>query len=196
MFRPVTRTILRQAQSATRQSTRFSSTSSAKKPCSLKSTVLRYAAVGGILYYYSTSAVFAQEPKFVEKHPPTLQPEDERPASLIDEILSSKDTKTEVAQTTPTKAVESAIEDTIDVPAEQEGGIGALEEEAGQQGAFNPETGEINWDCPCLGGMAHGPCGEDFKTAFSCFVYSTAEPKGADCIEKFKNMQTCFQQVT
>jgi len=59
-------------------------------------------------------------------------------------------------------------------------------EEADQQGAFNPETGEINWDCPCLGGMAHGPCGEEFKAAFSCFVYSTEEPKGMDCIEKFK----------
>lgn len=47
-------------------------------------------------------------------------------------------------------------------------------------------TGEINWDCPCLGGMAHGPCGEEFKAAFSCFVYSTEEPKGMDCIEKFK----------
>jgi len=68
----------------------------------------------------------------------------------------------------------------------QEGGMGGLEEEAGQQGAFNPETGEINWDCPCLGGMAHGPCGEEFKAAFSCFVYSTEEPKGMDCIEKFK----------
>ncbi|KAK5264005.1 Oxidoreductase, partial [Exophiala xenobiotica] len=32
-----------------------------------------------------------------------------------------------------------------------------LEEEAQSEGAFNPETGEINWDCPCLGGMAHGP---------------------------------------
>lgn len=62
----------------------------------------------------------------------------------------------------------------------------ALEQEAGQQGAFNPETGEINWDCPCLGGMASGPCGEDFKAAFSCFVYSTEEPKGMDCIEKFQ----------
>ena len=61
-----------------------------------------------------------------------------------------------------------------------------LEEEADQQGAFNPVTGEINWDCPCLGGMAHGPCGEEFKAAFSCFVYSTEEPKGMDCIEKFK----------
>jgi intermembrane space import and assembly protein 40 len=62
----------------------------------------------------------------------------------------------------------------------------ALEEEAGQQGAFNPETGEINWDCPCLGGMAHGPCGEDFKAAFSCFVFSEEDPKGMDCIDKFK----------
>lgn len=62
----------------------------------------------------------------------------------------------------------------------------ALEGEADQQGAFNPETGEINWDCPCLGGMAHGPCGEEFKTAFSCFVFSEADPKGMDCIDKFQ----------
>lgn len=60
------------------------------------------------------------------------------------------------------------------------------EDEASQEGAFNPETGEINWDCPCLGGMAHGPCGEEFKAAFSCFVYSTEEPKGMDCIDRFK----------
>jgi intermembrane space import and assembly protein 40 len=67
-----------------------------------------------------------------------------------------------------------------------EGEMEGLEEEADQQGAFNPETGEINWDCPCLGGMAHGPCGEEFKAAFSCFVYSNEEPKGVECIEKFK----------
>lgn len=34
--------------------------------------------------------------------------------------------------------------------------------------------------------MAHGPCGEEFKAAFSCFVYSTEEPKGMDCIDKFR----------
>lgn len=61
------------------------------------------------------------------------------------------------------------------------------------QAAFNPETGEINWDCPCLGGMAHGVCGEQFKEAFSCFVYSEEEPKGQDCIEKFRAMQDCFR---
>ncbi|ORX38557.1 hypothetical protein BD324DRAFT_621356 [Kockovaella imperatae] len=62
------------------------------------------------------------------------------------------------------------------------------------EGAFNEETGEINWDCPCLGGMADGPCGEDFKAAFSCFVFSEAEPKGMDCVEKFKAMQDCFRE--
>ena len=59
--------------------------------------------------------------------------------------------------------------------------------------AFDPVTGEINWDCPCLGGMAHGPCGPEFREAFSCFVHSDNEPKGIDCVEKFKGMQDCFR---
>lgn len=71
-------------------------------------------------------------------------------------------------------------------------GMAEKQEEASQQEAFNEETGEINWDCPCLGGMAHGPCGEDFKAAFSCFVYSKEEPKGSECLDKFKSMvRTC-----
>jgi hypothetical protein len=41
--------------------------------------------------------------------------------------------------------------------------------------------------------MAQGPCGEQFKAAFSCFVFSEAEPKGLDCVEKFKGMQDCFR---
>lgn len=68
-----------------------------------------------------------------------------------------------------------------------------LDEETSSEGAFNPVTGEINWDCPCLGGMAHGPCGEEFRAAFSCFVFSEDEPKGMDCIDKFKGMQDCFR---
>lgn len=70
----------------------------------------------------------------------------------------------------------------------------APEEEESSGGAFNPETGEINWDCPCLGGMAHGPCGMQFREAFSCFVFSEKEPKGIECIEKFKAMQDCFRE--
>lgn len=32
-------------------------------------------------------------------------------------------------------------------------------------------NGDINWGCPCLGGMATGPCGLQFRDAFSCFHY-------------------------
>jgi intermembrane space import and assembly protein 40 len=53
-------------------------------------------------------------------------------------------------------------------------------------------NGEINWNCPCLGGMATGPCGVEFRDAFSCFHFSEAEPKGSDCIEKFSEMQSCM----
>lgn len=73
-------------------------------------------------------------------------------------------------------------------------GMEDTETAASNQGAFNPVTGEINWDCPCLGGMAHGPCGPQFREAFSCFVYSEDEPKGINCVEKFKAMQDCFRE--
>uniref|UniRef100_A0A6M2DSI7 Putative mitochondrial intermembrane space import and assembly protein 40 n=1 Tax=Xenopsylla cheopis TaxID=163159 RepID=A0A6M2DSI7_XENCH len=55
-------------------------------------------------------------------------------------------------------------------------------------------NGEINWNCPCLGGMATGPCGVPFRDAFSCFHYSQADPKGSDCFDKFKEMQDCMSQ--
>ncbi|XP_012266105.2 mitochondrial intermembrane space import and assembly protein 40-B isoform X2 [Athalia rosae] len=55
-------------------------------------------------------------------------------------------------------------------------------------------NGEINWNCPCLGGMATGPCGLEFREAFSCFHYSAADPKGSDCYDAFKTMQTCMSE--
>ncbi|KAI0051211.1 hypothetical protein FA95DRAFT_1587318 [Auriscalpium vulgare] len=67
-------------------------------------------------------------------------------------------------------------------------------EEGSSGGAYDPVTGKINWDCACLGGMAYGPCGMQFREAFSCFVFSEEEPKGIDCVEKFKAMQDCFRE--
>ncbi|XP_063284663.1 mitochondrial intermembrane space import and assembly protein 40-B-like [Pelobates fuscus] len=61
------------------------------------------------------------------------------------------------------------------------------------QGLILP-NGDINWNCPCLGGMASGPCGEQFKSAFSCFHYSQEEIKGSDCLEQFRAMQECMQK--
>ncbi|KAH8155248.1 uncharacterized protein LAJ45_00257 [Morchella importuna] len=159
-----TRTALLLRRPATTPSSRLLSTSSAapsKKRSTLKGTATRWALAAGIVYWYTTSAVFADEPKF----------EEERPAGPTE-----AETDREGESASPRAAADE------------------LEEEASQEGAFNPETGEINWDCPCLGGMAHGPCGEEFKAAFSCFVFSTEEPKGVDCVDRFKGMQACFQK--
>jgi hypothetical protein len=95
----------------------------------------------------------------------------------------------------PSDAAESQA-DSVDEKADGvplEGGEQEQEDES-SGGAFDPVTGKINWDCPCLGGMAYGPCGMQFREAFSCFVFSEEEPKGIDCVEKFKAMQDCFRE--
>ena len=53
-------------------------------------------------------------------------------------------------------------------------------------------NGDINWSCPCLGGMAVGPCGVEFREAFTCFHESKEDPKGGDCIESFRTMSECM----
>ncbi|KAL0596671.1 Mitochondrial intermembrane space import and assembly protein 40 [Plecturocebus cupreus] len=40
--------------------------------------------------------------------------------------------------------------------------------------------------------MASGPCGKQFKSAFSCFHYSSEEIQGSDCVEQFWAMQGCM----
>ncbi|XP_042820282.1 mitochondrial intermembrane space import and assembly protein 40-like [Panthera tigris] len=49
--------------------------------------------------------------------------------------------------------------------------------------------GNVNWNCPCLGEMASGPCGEQFKSAFSCLHYGTEDVKRSDCVDQFRDMQ-------
>ncbi|KAI2602177.1 hypothetical protein GGR54DRAFT_645299 [Hypoxylon sp. NC1633] len=186
---------------------RYASTSPPNKKRSWKGAAARWGLAAGAVYWYSTSAVFAEEPipktippppQFSDEDLPTVeavvaQKRREAEARLQRPSLASQPTTailpSETSPTAPAKDVETQSE----APSEGQSPE-ALEEEAGQQGAFNPETGEINWDCPCLGGMAHGPCGEEFKAAFSCFVYSNEEPKGMDCIDKFQHMQDCFRQ--
>ena len=93
----------------------------------------------------------------------------------------------------PTDQVKQQLESESDSePESEEVSVGQGGENGG--GAIDPVTGEINWDCPCLGGMAHGPCGPQFKAAFSCFVYSSDEPKGINCVDMFKEMQSCFRE--
>merc|ERR1719427_2335656 len=42
--------------------------------------------------------------------------------------------------------------------------------------------------------MPVGPCGVEFREAFSCFQLSDTEPKGLDCIDMFKTMSACMNQ--
>jgi len=116
---------------------------------------------------------------------PDAQQESE--ASLTLDAIARRKQREATSQSPDTKTADvTTTAGTLGEGGAAPGSPEELEEEAGQQGAFNPETGEINWDCPCLGGMATGPCGDEFKAAFSCFVYSKEEPKGVDCIENFK----------
>ncbi|KAI1453833.1 hypothetical protein F4805DRAFT_354876 [Annulohypoxylon moriforme] len=186
---------------------RFASTTpSADKKRSWKSAALRWSLAAGAVYWYSTSAVFAEEPLPKTIPPPPQFSDEDLPT--VEAVVAQKRREAEArlrkSPSTPEPATATLASETSpeapvkDVEAQAhapppEGSPEALEEEADQQGAFNPETGEINWDCPCLGGMAHGPCGEEFKAAFSCFVYSKEEPKGMDCIDKFQHMQDCFR---
>lgn len=66
-------------------------------------------------------------------------------------------------------------------------------EDAEPRGIVLP-NGEINWNCPCLGGAASGPCAYEFRTAFTCFHESTSENRGSECLEQFNLMHECMSQ--
>lgn len=56
-------------------------------------------------------------------------------------------------------------------------------------------NGELNWNCPCVGGMTAGPCGYEFREAFSCFHHHKNEQDGMEaCVEHFKDMHACMSQ--
>ncbi|KAI9886463.1 MAG: hypothetical protein M1823_001712 [Watsoniomyces obsoletus] len=200
MFKPPLRLLQRQAHLLSpRQSPqlvrgvrRFGTTPIAPRSRSLRNTALRLGLAAGAVYYYNTSSVFAEEPVY----PPaeaTDSKHDESSAETLDSIAAASRRQRSTPSSSDSGMIPGApdaITGEPDPPRTPE----EYEEQAESEGAFNPETGEINWDCPCLGGMAHGPCGEQFRAAFGCFVYSKDEPKGMDCIEHFKTMQDCFRK--
>ncbi|KAF2212990.1 hypothetical protein CERZMDRAFT_96666 [Cercospora zeae-maydis SCOH1-5] len=201
MFRPILRAAntVRAASKSQHTGKRFASSASTKSG-SWKGTALRWTAAGAVVYYYNTSSVFAEEPQYAAHATPETSRESETHLS-IDSIAEQRRAQArhnvQSSETRHSDSQNAEHQETVAaVDGEQvaAGGPQGLEEEAEQQGAFNEETGEINWDCPCLGGMAHGPCGEQFRAAFGCFVYSKEEPKGVECIDHFKAMQNCFRE--
>ncbi|KAK3061809.1 hypothetical protein LTS18_005386 [Coniosporium uncinatum] len=199
MYRPAFRTLQRSALTRSLPRTpgaqRFASTTS-RRTGSWKGTAVRWGLAGSAIYYYKTSNIFAEEPAYSLDTPITDQENENLPtidaiaAQRKQRLSSSSISADATSSSTPASSSLALASSSTAAPGSPE----ALEEEAGQEGAFNPETGEINWGCPCLGGMAEGPCGPQFKEAFSCFVFSKEEPKGVDCIDKFKGMQDCFRE--
>jgi mitochondrial intermembrane space import and assembly protein 40 len=132
------------------------------------------------LHYWMLTSITVFRPE------PLIPPPAAEDAPTLESLAAErKARKAREVEQLAASAAKAQSEDGSPSPADPAQTEGESEEES-QAGAFNPETGEINWDCPCLGGMADGPCGENFKAAFSCFVFSQEEPKGMDCIDKFK----------
>ncbi|RDA92672.1 hypothetical protein CP533_3716 [Ophiocordyceps camponoti-saundersi (nom. inval.)] len=174
-----------------------STLSPANRSRTIRGSLVRWALALGAVYYYNTSPVFADEVD-VESTIPAPNPFPGPESHTVDALVEQKRRQARAAvlqeqQQSPATAAEAEAKGEA-TASDSNPALADDEDGAGQAGAFNPETGEINWDCPCLGGMAHGPCGEQFKAAFSCFVYSNEEPKGMDCIEKFQSMQDCFRE--
>lgn len=213
-LRIATSSLARSANNQTAPGRRFLTTAPPHKTSrSWKNAAVRWGLAGGLVYYYTTSQVFAEEPACASTvsltnvdncdadaipdaihAPPELPSESSDPYPTLDTIASERRAQAQAQRAAASTSSHEATVDAPDAAGAAPGSPEELEAEASQQGAFNEETGEINWDCPCLGGMADGPCGEQFKAAFSCFVYSKEEPKGVDCIEHFKNMQNCFRE--
>jgi len=63
----------------------------------------------------------------------------------------------------------------------------------------NTENGSLDekaqkaLECPCIADLRKGPCGNQFSGAFLCFLKSTAEEKGSDCVNPFVALQSCIK---
>lgn len=67
-----------------------------------------------------------------------------------------------------------------------------------RRGVVLPD-GQLNWTCPCLGGLPYGPCGYEFREFFSCLHKVQNEEneeasKAQECFPKFAAMKDCFSQ--
>ncbi|KAM5566340.1 mitochondrial intermembrane space import and assembly protein 40 [Rosa sericea] len=48
-------------------------------------------------------------------------------------------------------------------------------------------------ECPCIADLRKGPCGLQFSEAFVCYLKSTVEEKGSDCVHPFVILQNCIK---
>ncbi|KAK0399725.1 hypothetical protein QR680_003180 [Steinernema hermaphroditum] len=56
--------------------------------------------------------------------------------------------------------------------------------------------GSIDLNCPCMHSALAHRCGHLFRLAIQCFNASTTNPKGNDCLERFKEHALCGKRFT
>ncbi|XP_071723865.1 LOW QUALITY PROTEIN: mitochondrial intermembrane space import and assembly protein 40 homolog, partial [Rutidosis leptorrhynchoides] len=81
--------------------------------------------------------------------------------------------------------------------AESSPSMDSLIAEAVAYGNDENESLEVNaqkaLECPCIADLRNGACGDQFSNAFLCFMKSTAEEKGSDCVHPFVALQNCIK---
>ncbi|KAK8945514.1 hypothetical protein KSP40_PGU020543 [Platanthera guangdongensis] len=65
--------------------------------------------------------------------------------------------------------------------------------EAGDENETLDQKAQRALECPCVADLRKGPCGFQFSEAFVCFIKSTAEEKGSDCVRPFVALQNCIR---
>ncbi|KAJ0970023.1 hypothetical protein J5N97_022900 [Dioscorea zingiberensis] len=82
-------------------------------------------------------------------------------------------------------------------PSPSPGSLEALVAEAVAFGDDESESLEAKaekaLECPCVAELRKGPCGTQFSEAFVCFIKSTTEEKGSDCVNPFIALQNCIK---
>ncbi|XP_058754466.1 mitochondrial intermembrane space import and assembly protein 40 homolog [Vicia villosa] len=64
----------------------------------------------------------------------------------------------------------------------------------GNQNTANvEEMAQKALECPCIADLRSGACGGQFSKAFLCFLKSTSEEKGSDCVSPFVALQSCIK---
>lgn len=200
MYRAISRSSSGLIRQATTRVTRQLSTTRTRPSNHTSRLLLGVVGTGALAFgYFSQQSSLIQNASTADNIEKAFQEGDavakEAQESLDlrqEKVVTENEEKTKKAKDTKSSESKTSVDDKK--ANSQSDGQPEGEGEGKQEAAFNPDTGEINWDCPCLGGMAHGPCGEEFKEAFSCFVFSETEPKGIDCIKKFENMRSCFKR--
>ncbi|KAL0914008.1 hypothetical protein M5K25_017505 [Dendrobium thyrsiflorum] len=65
--------------------------------------------------------------------------------------------------------------------------------EGGDENETLDQKAQRALECPCVADLRKGPCGSQFSEAFVCFIKSTAEEKGSDCVSPFVALQNCIR---